>query len=506
MSPKTPFPAALAVALAASALAAGPACAQPLASPPGNVAVQANASSDELAAASQLGAQAVRAIPNLSWLGIERVVGGGYDWSSPDANQRLVQSHGLEYYRVINSSRPDDPGKPSCATDQGTMFLLSPNLRTPYQEFVKAAVERYDGDGGFDMAGLTAPVRRWSYTPENGTYFCPQGDVTGFATMFQLTADAVHAADPTAEVLLPLNAPGVYLCAFADGYFARATIDFKGQNLNRSQVSTLYAQNIAYTKALIAAIRPDAYDLHLYGDADSIPARKKWLLDYVASQGLPPRPVYAMEGGEPFADFGERFPTGPSTCPGTGSVAEDASRLAFQSGSLVKHFVLALSSGYGTVTSNLFSEYGDFGTNFGDLDLLDACHRPRPAFATYQLVRQKLVPFTAASEITGLPVGVRLFRFTFIAPKADVYVAWDPVAPAGAIVTHDLSAFVPFATATVTHAVTAAGAIGPLVTSEPSSGVALGATPVFVESAAPPGPRRIVQGPGLPPVPRAPRR
>src|SRR5712692_7822227 len=94
---------------AAVALAARPGPAQPLASPPGNVAVQANASSDELAAASQLGAQAVRAIPNLSWLGIERVVRGGYDWSSPDANQRLVQSHGLEYYRVINSSRPADP-------------------------------------------------------------------------------------------------------------------------------------------------------------------------------------------------------------------------------------------------------------------------------------------------------------------------------------------------------------------------------------------------------------
>ncbi|MDL2716777.1 MAG: hypothetical protein PT977_03395 [Acidobacteriota bacterium] len=506
MSLKTPFPAALVATLAAFAVAPGPLWAQPLSSPPGNVSVQANASSDELAAASQLGAQAVRAIPNVSWLGIERVVGGGYDWSSPDANQRLVQSHGLEYYRVINSSRPDDPGKPSCATDQGTMFLLSPNLRTPYQDFVKAAVERYDGDGAFDMSGLTAPVRRWSYTPENGTYFCPQGDVTGFATMFQLTADAVHAADPTAEVLLPLNAPGVYLCAFADGYFARATIDFKGQNLTRSQVSTQYAQNIAYTKALIAAIRPDAYDLHLYGDADSIPARKKWLLDYVASQGLPARPVYAMEGGEPFADFGERFPTGPSTCPGTGSVAEDASRLAFQSGSLVKHFVLALSSGYGTVTSNLFSEYGDFGTNFGDLDLLDACHRPRPAFATYQLVRQKLVPFASAVEMAGLPAGVRAFRFTFAAPRSDVYVAWDSSAAGGGITPRDLSAFLPFATATVTHAVTAAGASGPLVTSEPSSAVALGATPVFLEGMGRVLPRPVVAGPGLPPVPRLPHR
>ena len=488
--------AALAVLAVLAALPTRAQLAQPRTSPPGTLVVQANGVASELTLARDLGANGARVIPNVGWFGVEPIVGGGYDWSTPDNTQRAVDAAGLENFRVFLSTRRDDPGKPACATDPGAMFLLSPSLRAPWQDFVRAAVERYNGDGVSDMPGLVKSVKRWSYTPEVGTFFCPQGDVTGFATMFALTADAVHAADPSAEVLLPLNTQGPYLCAFVDGYLSRETIAFKGQTLTKSQASTAYAQNIAFTKALLGAIRPDAYDLHLYGDADEIPQRKRWLLDYVKSQGLPEKPVYAMEGGEPFPDFGEHFATGPATCTGG---AEDAPRLAFQSGALVRHVVLALSSGYGVVTWNLFSEYGNFGTAFGDLDLLDACGRTRPAYQTFSLAREKLVPFASSAEMAGLPAGVRLFRFTFVAPKADVYVAWDALAASGTVTPRNLSAFVPFANATVTHAVTAAGASGPLVTSEPSSAVAVGATPVFLEGMGGTLHRPVVMGPtGIP--------
>jgi hypothetical protein len=475
--------------------------AAPLASPPGTLVVQANGVAPELSLAKASGASGARVIPNLGWFGTEPVVGNGYDWSTPDSTQRAVDAAGLENFRVLLSNRRDDPGKPACATDPGTMFLLSPSFRAPWQSFVRAAVERYDGDGIADMPGLVKPVKRWSYTPEVGTYFCPQGDVTGFATMFQLTADAVHSADPSAEILLPLNTQGVYLCAFADGYLGRDTIAFQGQTLTRSQVSTLYAQNISYTKGILGAIRPDAYDLHLYGDADQIPQRKKWLLDYVKSQGLPEKPVYAMEGGEPFADLGERFPGGPSTCTGA---AEDAARLAFQSGAVVRHVTLALSSGYGVVTWNLFSEYGNYGTSFGELDFLDACGRTRPAYATWTLTASKLVPFASAGEVAGAPGGVRVFRFTF-ASKPDVWVAWEPAAPAGTLAAHDLSGVLPFASAMVTHAVTTTSVSTPVVTTEATVAVSFGATPVFVENSSPQTLHRAVPGPGLPVSPRPPR-
>lgn len=459
------------------------------------VSVQASANADLLSAARDLGADGVRVTPNIGWFGIERTVGKGYDWSTPDATQMLVESYGFENFRNVLPTRPDDPGKPSCATGSSTVFLVSSSLRPAFQAFVKAVVERYDGDGVDDMPGLTRPVKRWSFTPEVPTNWCPTGDVNGVLTMFQLFADAVHAADPTAEVLFPLNTQGVYLAAFADGALPVATIQFKGQTLTRSQVAAQYAQNISFTKALLAGAKPDAYDIHLYGDASAIPYRKSWLLSYVASQGLPARPVYAMEGGEPFVDFGERFPQGPTTCP-TGSVTEDAGRLAYQSETLIRHYVLAFASGYGIVTSNLFSEYTDFGAPFGDLDLQDACHHPRPAYFAYRLMRQELLPYASVAEVGGLPSGVRMFSFTFPPPRLAVFVAWDDTAAPGATLLHDLSAVLPFSPAAfVATPPTASGQTAASVVSAPVTAIPFGVVPVFIDGVSSgPSPRRYVSG------------
>ncbi|MBP7732809.1 MAG: hypothetical protein KA140_03480 [Caldisericia bacterium] len=65
-----------------------------------------------------------------------------------------------------------------------------------YSAFVKAVVERYDGDGVDDMPGLTNPIKHWQVDNE------PPRKRTGYTKLLELTYNAVKQADPECKVLI----------------------------------------------------------------------------------------------------------------------------------------------------------------------------------------------------------------------------------------------------------------------------------------------------------------
>ncbi len=65
-----------------------------------------------------------------------------------------------------------------------------------YQRWVRAVVERYDGDGVDDMPGLTAPIKYWQVDNE------PPRRREGYPDLVRITSQAVKEADPTARVLI----------------------------------------------------------------------------------------------------------------------------------------------------------------------------------------------------------------------------------------------------------------------------------------------------------------
>ncbi len=67
-----------------------------------------------------------------------------------------------------------------------------------YIHFVKAVVERYDGDGIDDMPGLQNPVLYWQVENEPD----PHGDWQGYAHIQEITYKAVKEVCPTCTVLL----------------------------------------------------------------------------------------------------------------------------------------------------------------------------------------------------------------------------------------------------------------------------------------------------------------
>ena len=77
---------------------------------------------------------------------------------------------------------------------EGTTYR--PKNVVKYQRWVRAVVERYDGDGVDDMPGLTAPIRYWQVDNE------PPRRREGYADLVRITSQAVKEADPTAKVLI----------------------------------------------------------------------------------------------------------------------------------------------------------------------------------------------------------------------------------------------------------------------------------------------------------------
>jgi hypothetical protein len=77
---------------------------------------------------------------------------------------------------------------------EGTTYR--PKDVVKYQRWVRAVVERYDGDGVDDMPGLTAPIKYWQVDNE------PPRRREGYADLVRITSEAVKEADPTAKVLI----------------------------------------------------------------------------------------------------------------------------------------------------------------------------------------------------------------------------------------------------------------------------------------------------------------
>ena len=75
-----------------------------------------------------------------------------------------------------------------------------PKNKTGFSSFVKAIVERYDGDGIDDMPGLKKQTIWWQI--ENEPCSGPQATHKGFAELMKLGYSAIKAANPEAKVLI----------------------------------------------------------------------------------------------------------------------------------------------------------------------------------------------------------------------------------------------------------------------------------------------------------------
>ena len=119
----------------------------------------------------------------------------GYDFSMHDNMYSQVPT-GIHILANITAQGNRDEGR--CLP--GSYLPVDSAM---YVRFVKATVERYDGDGKDDCPGLAHPIRYWQVDNE------PPRDKTDFARLQKMTYNAIKEACPECQVLIG-GATGFY--------------------------------------------------------------------------------------------------------------------------------------------------------------------------------------------------------------------------------------------------------------------------------------------------------
>ncbi len=139
--------------------------------------------------------------------------GKDFNWDNPDSYVDKVQQYDFVTLATIwpfNQSDADKyhKDKPEAS---GEVFrelpdkLYKPGDMKAYKGFIKALVERYDGDGDNDYEGLKYPIKYWeasnepSMQNEELTFF--QGTPDDYFEILKATYEAVKAADKNSYVL-----------------------------------------------------------------------------------------------------------------------------------------------------------------------------------------------------------------------------------------------------------------------------------------------------------------
>lgn len=157
-----------------------------------------------------------------------------------------------------------------------------------YKRFVKAVVERYDGDGINDMLGLKNPIKYWQVDNE------PPHGMSDYAQLLRITYFAIKEADPNAKVIIG-GVPGM------------PPVSDYLNNFNRFYLPIL--EDLAKSKEKYF----DIFDFHWYGDATGDYRGVKGVFNYIKNKidilGLtPPDGYWITEMGTYSGDPGSSGP------------------------------------------------------------------------------------------------------------------------------------------------------------------------------------------------------
>jgi hypothetical protein len=211
--------------------------------------------------------------PYLSHYGL-RAQGG--DWTRSDHWVRAVQDAGLDAVLVLGPW-------PGNRTGAYTSSYIPSDLEA-YDAYLRAVVERYDGDGDSDMPGLKRPIRYWEIdnepdlhnsAPARGTPNPPEPSQfqtpAEYAQILIRSARVIRETDPDATVL----SAGLFRPHHSSGRdYLEAVLAIPGA---RESI--------------------DILSLHCYFDQDSLETLNRTMLH--ATQLLPDVPIWITETGVP---------------------------------------------------------------------------------------------------------------------------------------------------------------------------------------------------------------
>lgn len=344
-----------------------------------------------------LGAYWTRSNMQLLWDDIEPTIGAGYNWDnemiSDTIVKRIYESNGnLNWLGVFH----DGGGNQTGVSPKGRKPLRNPlNYEKEFSAFVKAAVERYDGDGYAD-ASSKVKVKYWQVANEVMTWEKSGKNVTDYVNMVRMVSKAVKSADPEAKIVL---------LAPTD---ARKTDEFLVKVIN----------DLASEKMF------DVIDVHQWGQASTwkmaAVSEYRALLD---SKGLKNVEIWSAENG---------------TWNGKPRMAPVVQTESDQASSLVKRYVYNLANGldklmwtnlvewenYNDDTSSVYNSMGLVADGVGAGEDTTMNNIPRLSYYTYKLMTTKLEG-TDWDKIEKISESDNIYAYSY--PKTNgknVWVLW----------------------------------------------------------------------------------
>lgn len=321
----------------------------------------------------------------------------------PDLNQERLDFSFLDQQygavpagiNILANIAPESPEHPEGRTIPGTYLPVD---EAAYRSFVRATVERYDGDGVDDMPGLGNPIRYWQVSNE------PAAAVAHFADLQRITYQEIKAACPECVVLIA----GV--AGSPDGYIAG--------------FDRVYGPILAE----LAGTSVDVFDFHWYGAAfgdyrfrDAVTGED--VLEHIrtalsANGFSPDLPVWVTEMGT-YSGSGPRLPF---------QSERDQAR------DLFKRFIYSLSRGVQKIFSafgliegfkhddGYFDHTGLIYDGLGSNDL--GLGVKKLGYFTYKKMTELLEGTDWGSLETVVPGSDGLFAFRVRRDGSDRYVAW----------------------------------------------------------------------------------
>jgi K319L-like, PKD domain len=268
-----------------------------------------------------LGAHWTRFNCPLSWTNVEPVLGGGYEWDSSVCGTDSIFSavyeppNQVEVVAVINAIDPNDARNP-----------VEEQYIESYTNFLKAAAERYDGDGVND-ADSNIRVRYFQFINESPTWYLDGGfNAEQYAQAAETTLNALREANPDAKLIL-----------VAQGGMSSDLGD-------RLKDIILECRN--------RGVEFTAVDLHSWGSSDNwINNGVGELRIYLDSLGLTDVQIWSLENG---------------TYVGNPEDGEGNQTETDQARSLVKRFAWGRANGFQRILWNNLLDFDDFSGDGSD--------------------------------------------------------------------------------------------------------------------------------------------
>ena len=339
----------------------------------------------EAAELTELGVRWDRPHPGpFIWNTIEREM-NKYDWREVDRYVQEAQNHNLATLATIwPFAEWDQANWKSSVTIPATTSLVFENelgggRRKPhdidaYKRFIRALVERYDGDGKDDMPKLRFPIKYWEVSNEPSmqhgfnTFF--SGSPEDYLEILKATYTTIKEADTSAEVLhAGMAGMEPWMVSFWEPVFEKG-----GQCFDIANIHSLGASdelNVPEFKALLSK-----YDIN----------KPIWVTEaqHRVGKGFDGRDISPEEHGNIFT----------------------------------RSYVISFACGTDKVFYTTFKAPPFGPQEFEESALIDRNGERRPAYYALQTLIQKLEGFTSVEKLAE-------GQYKFTVTGEVIYVLWD---------------------------------------------------------------------------------